>query len=77
MVTLLEPKDVEPRIAPFIEPRSDLLEMEPKAGYREWRFAMPSAGVKYYAFGPLAPAHGPSRRPIGAIRLIDERVILL
>ena len=78
MVTILEPRlDIPVEPAPLPE------EAQPRAGYLEWRYAMPFAGVRYYSFrpGPAAPKEPPEPEGTGPARLsaqlIDERVILL
>ena len=96
MVTILEPKvDVlEPRVdvpelkvdVP-VEPVPKSQELDRRAGYSEWTYAMPFAGVKYFSFRPAPgprradPADWPPEREAApkvlAVELIDERVILL
>ena len=76
MVTSLEPRE---DVAP-LEVDSILEGLQPRTVPREWRYAVPCAGVKYYAFRPAArdpvPKAEAEHRPISA-KLIDERVILL
>ncbi len=50
MVTLLKPKD-----AGAVETKPVVKELRLQAGHREWRYAVPFAGVKYYAFQPASP----------------------
>ena len=82
MVTILEPK-VDISVEPVSLPDSLPEEVQPKAGYLEWRYAMPFAGVRYYSF-QSRPAPGtesvksPDTLPRRlSAQLIDERVILL
>ena len=78
MVTILEPQ-VEVSVEPVPLPE----EVPPKAGYLEWRYAMPFAGVRYYSFRPNPAAGNKSLEPAEtapvtlSAQLIDERVILL
>ena len=91
MVTILEPKtDPKPRLEPepkvvgmVAEAVPPLEEVQARVGYLEMRYAMPFAGVRYYAFRPCTAAivkhiapdeRGPKQL---AARLIDEKVILL
>ena len=78
MVTILEPQ-LEVSVEPVPLPK----EVQPKAGYLEWRYTMPFAGVRYYSFRPSPVAGNKSTEPAEtpparlAAQLIDERVILL
>lgn len=78
MVTILEP-----RIEVSVEPVPLPEEVQPRAGYMEWRYTMPFAGVRYYSFRPNPAAGNKSPEPAEAApvrlsaQLIDERVILL
>ena len=72
MVTILEP-----RIEIPVELASFPPEPKRKGRAMEWRYAMPFAGVKYYAFRPeRTPDSEAAAKPL-AVELIDERVILL
>ncbi len=78
MVTMLEPQIKVP-----VEPVPLPEDVPPKAGYREWRYTMPFAGVRYYSFRPGPPTGkaSPELAETAPVRLsaqlIDERVILL
>ena len=78
MVTILEPQ-LEISVEPVPIPE----EVPPKAGYLEWRYTMPFAGVRYYSFrpNPVTATHPAERAETAPVRLsaqlIDERVILL
>ena len=72
MVTLLEPRG-----ASFVDTETVIGQLEPKVGYKEWRYTVPFAGVKYYAFKQVAPIPAVAQAAKIAPRLIDERVILL
>ena len=72
MVTILKPREivpVDPAPAPEARP--------PRTEWREWRYSMPFAGVKYFSFRPAPlPDQEPAPHPI-AVKLIDERVMLI
>ena len=72
MVALLDLKDTR-----FVETKPVIRELEVKAGHREWQYAMPFAGVKYYTYPQVAQVPRAVYGTISAPRLIDERVILL
>ena len=78
MVTILEPQ-LEVSVEPVPLPE----EVQPKAGYLEWRYTMPFAGVRYYSFRPNPVIRKESPEPAEtaparlSAQLIDERVILL
>ena len=74
MVTILE----EPKVETLVEPVLDeAVESRPRAGYVEWRYAMPFPGVKYFSFQPeRVPERKVPVKPL-VVELIDERVILL
>ena len=79
MVTSLEPRETV--LADVDSILEDALEdLRPRTVPREWRYAVPCAGVRYYAFRPAArdpvPKADAEPRPISA-KLIDEQVILL
>lgn len=84
MVTILETRtDTEPNLELVMAPVQLREGNHPRVGYLEMRYAMPFAGVRYYAFRPSNEA---SPKPVGpgehvpvplAAQLIDERVILL
>jgi hypothetical protein len=77
MVTILEPKILEPKVDIPVESTPLSQELQPKTRSLEWRYAMPFAGVKYYSFRPVrAPVSEAAVKPL-AVELIDERVILL
>ena len=90
MVTILEPKtdpkpklEPEPKVGMVAEAVPPLEEAQPRVGYLEMRYAMPFAGVRYYAFRPRSAAILKHIAPEGlepkqlAAKLIDEKVILL
>ena len=73
MVTILEPKvDVfEPRVDVLelkvdvpVEPVPKSQELDHRAGYSEWTYAMPFAGVKYFSSGQRRGLEGPTRRTV-------------
>ena len=78
MVTILEPQ-LEVSVEPVPLPE----EVQPKAGYLEWKYTMPFAGVRYYSFRPTPVTGNESQEsadtaPVRlSAQLIDERVILL
>ena len=71
MVTILEPRDAIPA-----EPAPLAEALPPRPARRDgWGYSMPCAGVRYYSYRPVREAQPVQDFP--AVKLIDERVILL